>query len=295
MEIRIARKEDLERLKTIWKRCFGDEDRYIGFYFDNRNWTKEMAVLLVGNTIASMLAMIPAERISADGRAFSTAMLYAVATHPDYQRQGLADKLMEYSNHYLISKQIPETMLVPAEESLFDFYEKRGYKEAFFVRQVELTTNEIDCLAGTDPMRCQLQPAEPGHYNDIRRKLLQGHSYIDYNAEEISFQKKECQLLDSDIFVIVPEERKENAAGCAAIERISEAKVIVKEFLIPEKYQAAVLAEIKKQIPAEKYVVRTPEFSGEGLGGAVRSFGMLRLHAAENAGSARAYLGIAYD
>ncbi len=330
MEIRMARKEDLECLKQIWKRCFGDEDRYIDFYFDNRIWTEEMAVLLVDDTIVSMLAMIPADFITAEGETDKTAMIYAVATHPDFRKRGLAEKLMEYSNRYLITKEIPSTMLVPAGEELFDFYRKRGYKETFFIRQIKLTRDEVANLADSALIRCVIDSAEPNQYNEVRRKCLKGHYFIDYRTQEIAFQKKESQLYGVDIYTIKVERvlnEKLNAMklggfsetsdtiGCAAIERTADT-VLIKEFLIPEEYLISALKQIVTHMPCEKYIVRTPAFSGETLRGSIRSFGMLRVNTdfgdkiEEPCGTCRtdlehpnttglnnmlAYLGIAYD
>ena len=302
METRIAVKEDLQRLKVIWKLCFGDEDRYIDFYFDNRDWETETAVLLIDNQIVSMMAMIPVDIAGQSACKFNASMIYAVATHPDFQKQGLADRLMEYCNHYLLAKQISLTMLVPADNDLFRYYRKRGYKEAFPVRQVELNNYDIEGMTDTLSSGCRLYPAKPFEYNEMRRSFLTGYSYIDYQDEEISFQKKESQLFGSDIYGIelkaFTDERNGAVGvnGCAAIERISEDKVIVKELLLSENYLPVALKQILKLMPAEKYIVRTPVFLGETLGGSVRAFGMLRVNQKTDLSAINeAYLGIAYD
>lgn len=297
--MRLVKKEDLEGLKEIWKLSFGDEDSFIDLYFQNRNWLSETAVLLLDGRIVSMLTMIPVEMIGETGERCKASMLYAIATHPDFQKRGFADQLIDYSNQYLLSQQVSVTLLVPAGEELFRFYAKRGYWDGFFVREAVLNRNEIETLSGRGSMDCSVAPIDPSGYNRIRRKLLAGHPYLDYRDEEISFEKQLGRIYDADLFAI----EIDGAEGCAYFERISREEVMIKELLVPEKYLAAALRQISARIPGEQYIVRTPAHFGEILGGAVRPFGMLRINGADGkhgnsapcAGSTDSYLGIAYD
>lgn len=309
MEIRLAQKEDLKQLKVVWKLCFGDEDWYIDFYFENRNWVEETAVLLLDGMIVSMLAMIPVTVSEENREKHEASMLYAIATHPQFQKQGLADKLMEFANQYLLSKEVVATMLVPAEEPLFQFYEKRGYSGAFSLREVTLSRIEMEKSADSASYDCCFYPVEPADYNTTRRGILDGYCYVDYRVEEILFQKKECQLYQGDLFLI----ETEGVIGCAVIERISQETVMVKELLIPEKHLASAIKQILLMMPAETYILRTPAFFGETLGGSIRLFGMIRVNQEvgiletmnrETAGGGNdenqassliPYLGIAYD
>lgn len=299
MEMRLVKTEDLEGLKDIWKLSFGEEDRFIDLYFQSRNWLHETAVLLFDGRIVSMLTMIPVEMIGETGERCKASMLYAIATHPDYQKRGFADQLIDYSNQYLQSQQVSVTTLVPAGEELFRFYEKRGYRDGFFVREAVLSRNEIETLSGRGSMDCRVTPIDSSSYNRIRRKLLTGHSYLDYRDEEISFEKQLGCIYDADLFAI----EIDGAEGCAYFERLSQEQVMIKELLVPENYLTAVLRQISVRVRGEQYIVRTPAHSGEILGGAVRPFGMLRINevvcmhesSAPCAVSADSYLGIAYD
>jgi len=299
MEMRLVKKEDLEGLKEIWKLCFGDEDSFIDLYFQSRDWLKETAVLLLDGRIVSMLTMIPVDMIRENGENCKASMLYAIATHPAYQKRGFADKLIHFSNQYLLSEQVSVTLLVPAGEDLFRFYEKGGYQEGFFVREAVLNRDEIEVLAGRESMPCRVTPIEPSGYNNLRRKLLTGHPYLDYRDEEISFEKQLGQIYDADLLAI----EIDGTEGCAYYERISQEEVIMKELLIPDRYLAAALKQISAMIPGEKYIVRTPPHSGEILGGAVRPFGMLRINGVDSEFAkidscpvgTDSYLGFAYD
>jgi predicted acetyltransferase len=298
MEIRLVNREDLDGLKEIWRRSFGDPESYIDFYFGIRDWLSETAVLLEDGKAVSMLTMIPADMIDEEGGRCSAAMLYAIATHPDYQKRGFADRLIEFSNQYLLSKQIAVTLLVPASEDLFRFYTKSGYRDAFYVREAALSRGDIDLLRG-EPRPCRFVPVKPMEYNALRRKLLEGHPYLSYRDDEVSFQKLSSQLFNADLYAIVIGD----AAGCAYAERISEEEVVVKELLIPEQLLIPTVKRIAELLPADHYMIRTPVHAGEILGGRIRHFGMLRDNRTIGAGTPaetgcpirESYIGIAYD
>ncbi|MDD3168368.1 MAG: GNAT family N-acetyltransferase [Eubacteriales bacterium] len=292
MEMRHAKKEDLKELKEIWKLAFGDEDRFINLYFQSRDWSSETAVLLVDGRIVSMQTVIPVHLIGEDGGKSSAAMLYAVATHPDFQKRGFADQLIGFSNQTLLSEGISITVLVPATEELFRFYGKRGYHKGFYIREAVLSRADIEALAGRDSSCCRISSIEAAEYNLLRKRLLRGQPYLDYREEELSFQKKLARMSGADLYVL----ELGGTEGCAYAERISQEEVIVKELLLPEHSLSAAVCRISALLPAEKYTVRTPPHCGEALGGMVRPFGMLRMNSRNDCPSGlQSYLGIAYD
>lgn len=307
--MRLAKIEDEAELREIWKLAFGDEDSFIELHFKNTDWVGRTAVLLEDGRNVSMLTMIPVELIEKDGTKSKASMIYAVATHPDFQKRGYAEKLLEFSNRYLMSVQTEITLLVPAREELFRFYEKRGYLPGFPVREAVLGIGEIEKLAGPDPYHFSFTPVLSDGYNRIRKCLLRGRSYVDYRDAEIDFQKKLALIADAGIFGINGGSKGE---GCAYYERISQKEVLIKELLVTDGYEAAALKQFAELVPAEKYIVRTPAYAGAVLGGSIRPFGMIRFNEGAEAiapsGSAadssnptvpadrrEYYLGIAYD
>lgn len=295
---RMAEQDDLERLKEIWRLCFGDPDAYIDLYFRTRNWRHETAVLTEEGTIVSMLAMIPAVLRNANGESRPAAMIFAVATHPEHQKKGYADLLLEYANDLLAKKQISMTALVPATDELFRFYEKRGYRTAFTVREILLTAKEIENLSCAKENPFKIHPASPTGYQSVRKTMLEGHSYLDYREEEILFEKQTAVAYGTDICLFslngqTNEWEESSAEGCFYAEWISEKELLVKELLVPESQLAEALRKIAEYYPASEYLVRMPIGLGSSLGGTVRPFGMLRSDSIMAGDDF--YLGIAYD
>lgn len=299
METRLAKIEDQEELREIWRLCFGDEEGFIDLYFKCMDWIKEVAVLLHGGRVVSMLTMIPVDLVGAVGEKQRASMLYAIATHPDFQKRGYADQLIEFSNRYLLSNQVETTLLVPAREELFHFYEKSGYANGFYVREAVLKIDEIAELAEAAPLDCLITQAEPAEYNVIRKRLLEGYPHIDYRDEEIAFQKSLALMFDADLLIM----EAGGAEGCAYYERISPEEVLIKELLIRDQAAAAALKRITELVPAEKYIIRTPAYAGTCLDGGIRPFGMIRINESNDKSvyskpsedERGPYLGFAYD
>lgn len=294
-EVRLALKGEFKRQKEIWKHCFGDEDRFIDFYYKNRYEESETMVLLYKGEISAMLTMIPIQVVTPDQQKFPSAMFYAIATDPQKQSLGLATQLMDYSHEYLGQKNKAFSILVPAGESLFDFYHKRSYNDGFFLRELLLPRENIeDWEENLEVSLPQIFPISANEYNLRRNSQLEGYLYVAYADREIDYQKKVSQMSGADIYAI----DMENTKGCAVIERINPGEVIVKEILLPEEFLKTALKTIAELLPAQKYIIRTPAFSGERLGGEVRAFGMVRPQSKREgiiSVEEQGYLGLAFD
>ncbi|TGE31574.1 GNAT family N-acetyltransferase [Desulfosporosinus sp. Sb-LF] len=292
--VRLAQEGETVCQKELWKRCFGDPDSYIDFYYANRYKEDETAVLLHGGEILAMLTRIPVETMTPDKRSFNTVMLYAIATHPEYQRRGFATQLIDFSNEYLRSGKKELSVLVPANRQLADFYRKQGYQDGFYLRESLLSREGVDRLPIHKSCHCTITSVTPEEYNRRRNKQLSGRLFISYADGDIAYQKKLSQKSGADIYAVDIEEIK----GCLAVERLPSDTALIKEILLPEDLMNVAIQQIVKQLPAKEYVLRTPPHLAEHLGGSVRPFGMIRAHreidwviTPEDLG----YLGFAFD
>lgn len=285
---------EINRQKEIWKRCFGDSDEYIDFFYANLYKNDETMLLLQNKEILAMLTMIPIKTVAPDNQSFSATMLYAIATHPEFQNRGFATRLMDFTHKYLEAKNNKFSILVPADKHLFEFYRKLGYEEAFYIRELQITPEGISVFTEVEASTSTLKSISSEEYNRRRNKQLNGQLYISYYEREIDYQKSLSQKSGTDIYGI----DTETVQGCVALERINADKVLVREILVPEEFLAMALKIIAKQIPAQEYIVRRPVFCGGQLGGYIRPFGMMKVlgkneykHTAKNMG----YLGFAFD
>lgn len=293
-EIRLAQKGETARQKEIWKLCFGDPDSYIDFYYANRYKEDETAVLLHDGVITAMLTMIPVRTVTPDKQSYNTVMFYAIATHPKYQNRGFATHLRDFSNQYLKARSNELSVLVPASIQLYDYYRKQGYQEGFYIREALLSRDRIECLPIHRVCQCLISSTTAEEYNRRRDLQLSGRLFISYNDEDIVYQKKLSQQSGTDIYAV----DIEDIQGCLTVERITSEKVLIKEILLPEDYMNVAIKQMAQQFSAKEYVLRTPPYLSEKLGGSIRPFGMSRacresdlLITREDQG----YLGFAFD
>jgi len=293
VEIRLAKNGEVGQLKELWKVCFGDEEDYINLYFNYKYKQEETAVLLWAGKIVAMATMIPAHMVMENGERYDLAMLYAIATHPEFQGKGLSTQIMEFCHGYLESHHQDLSILVPAQESLFGFYAKRGYKDGFYIREVTLTQNEIIGFKGNRNKKCFIKAISASEYNTRRRKALKGRIYIDYSNEAIAYQKRLCQEYGGDLYAL----DMEGAIGCAILEKINGGKILIKEMLMPDHLIEEAIRQIAKLLDSQEYVLRLPGYLGAHLGGAIRHFGMIKGFTQKDMVGPEelAYLGIAYD
>lgn len=292
--IRLARKGEILRQKEIWKLCFGDSDSFIDFYYTYRYKEDETAVLLDNQEIIAMLTMMPVKTVFPDKGSADTAMIYAVATHPGYRKRGGAAQLMSFSHQYLKKNKVDLSVLVPAGRKLFDYYQKQGYEQAFYLKETLLSREAVDALPVSGPFECEISAIASPEYNRLRKEQLRDRLYISYADEDIGYQKKLSQLSGTDIYGISVGE----AAGCFAAERMTPEKLLIKEILIPEPLLNPALKQIAKELPAREYTIRTPSYLGENLEGSVRPFGMSRILSKGDlriSPEDQGYLGLAFD
>jgi ribosomal protein S18 acetylase RimI-like enzyme len=116
----------------LYKRTFGDSDDYVRLFFERRFVADQAMVAIYNGNIASMLFALPIDIVSGS-RVYSARYIYAVATDPDYRLLGLSSMLLEKTHQELSDNKVELSLLVPASQSLFSYYERRGYKTQFYI------------------------------------------------------------------------------------------------------------------------------------------------------------------
>ncbi len=290
--IRLAQIEDSSRLNEIWALCFGDGEKFRYFYFKERFQPDQTMVYLIEGKIVAMLTMIQVD-LWKKGKTISLVMLYAIATHPEYQHQGIATELMDYAAEYQKNKGTKALVLVPAEPKLFPFYERQGYGEFFAVREKVWSVEEFRDLPQS--LRGEISPVTPKEYNGIRQKYLQ-EKFLLYREEEVAYQKNISRFSGANIYAL----DIGGTVGCGAVERIDEETLLLKELLLPPDLVEIGVKGISELLPGKKYLVRTPVFPGEEWDENCRPFGLLKwitegIELEKSKGNTWGYLGLAFD
>lgn len=130
--IRFAEQRDLPAIYSLWETCFPDEGGFNGYFFSHLYEPQHTLLLMQENTLCAMLQMLP-YTLSVNGELREITYIYGVCTHPSHRRRGYAAELLERSFALDKEKKRAASILIPAEEWLFEFYRPFGYTETFYL------------------------------------------------------------------------------------------------------------------------------------------------------------------
>lgn len=129
-KIQFAAKETAPLVRRMWKQTFDDTDEFLDLFFDCKYKDSNTLIYITDNVAAASLQMLPYE-INFYGEKIPFAYLAGLCTLPEYRKRGYMAKLIRKAHQVLTERNIPLSILVPAEEWLFGFYEKYGYEKVF--------------------------------------------------------------------------------------------------------------------------------------------------------------------
>lgn len=181
-EVVFAHPDDLQMREAVcelWRTCFDDGD-FSEFYMSERATQDNMLVIYRDGRPVSMASFLPAVYHTAKG-AIPVRYVYAVATLPEYRRQGLAEKILICG-----SKLWDEPLvLCPADEHLYHYYGKMGFVTGFRSEDVGARiTPAKKCF-----WRFHLEEADPEGYAAVREQhwAAGDHAFLSWDAQAVAF------------------------------------------------------------------------------------------------------------
>lgn len=108
---------DSDQIINLWHNVFKDSREDIIFFLDNCK-NKKCLGAFVNKKLVSMLFLVDCSFGKLNGK-----YVYAVATLDEYRGLGIAGSLVETAKKYMEDF----LWLIPAEESLIDYYKKFGF------------------------------------------------------------------------------------------------------------------------------------------------------------------------
>ena len=279
--IRTPDSNDLEELHTIWSTVFDDSDRALFFNFF---YNPKLSVICeFENKIAAMGFLIPVgDLIAAQGENIPCAMIYAVATLPEFRGFGFGGAVSRELINIAHDNSSPAVVLYPANDSLFDFYSKNTSMREWFYG---IEYNYLRPFPDFGNIEYEIISIK--EYMFLRENLLNDIPHIKYNHNIVEYQSKLCELFGGGLY------RFKTPLGdaCAVVDQQSDFTIGVKELLIPNELNPVTrqdlilktVSTIAKKFPERKYIVRTPEFHSLNNGreckckDAKKRYGMLSL------------------
>ena len=287
---RSAMHSDRQALKLLWKRVFLDSDEEIDtffrFYFE-----PQMVVVVADNEDVPVAAgyVLPIGNLLCNELSIPCAMIYSVATHPEYRNHGFGTSVVRDLISIGFSKGFKTVVLSPSRDDLFEYYSSRTlFQDWFYVSERKYKTSPHLGNA------VELSSITVNDYYRLREDLLSGIPHIEFDLPCLSYQLLLSRRFGGDLFrVDTP-----GGIGCAVVEKQSDGAVWVKELLTSNICETVALSAVASMFPANEYLVRSPAFS-KNLNSKTRRFGMLaspdNLINIESLKTTSPYYGLAFD
>lgn len=160
MKIEFAGPKDRQELKEIYRACFpGDPEHFWDFELDCRMGSDNILVYRENGKILSTVQILP-ECFLLAGKTYPVQYIYAAATLPEAQGNGLMGKLLERAHRLARERGQRFSVLITQNDSLFDFYARFGYRDC----------GKVGCVKATDDPTAKgvVRLAQP---QDISRML----------------------------------------------------------------------------------------------------------------------------
>ena len=150
----------IDSLITLWNRVFGDDEDYIKLFFKEVYFDGECFAETDGDKVVSAFYLLKCS-IKCGGKIYFGRYLYAAATLPEYRGKGLMGRLIEEAENYVRAEKIDFIALVPANDSLYDYYGKFGFNESMY--KYKLAINKE-----TATLRAFREITDPEEFHGIR-------------------------------------------------------------------------------------------------------------------------------
>ncbi|MEG2174926.1 MAG: GNAT family N-acetyltransferase [Oscillospiraceae bacterium] len=199
MNITVATNEMIPALSSLWRCAFGDSQDYIDLFFARRFPTARGMVVMDGMRPLSMLFLLPLTVASGD-RFWNARYLYAVATDPDAQGQGLSTALLSQTHRLLEMQGVDLSFLVPATSSLFDYYGARGFDTQFYLSKQVLSADPMGEMQPlTRVTLSKMRPLRDRCFANCALFARWDEKALDYQDLEASFSGGETLKFQTDM------------------------------------------------------------------------------------------------
>lgn len=127
MNIRYAKGEDLDKLKDIWNYCFGDEESFVEYYFNNKYKPENTIIVEEGDDFKSSL-QLNQYKIKLNDKIYDISYVVGVSTYPNARGKGYMKDMMEFSLNEIYKRGQIVSLLMPIDYRL---YKKYGYEHCY--------------------------------------------------------------------------------------------------------------------------------------------------------------------
>jgi predicted acetyltransferase len=165
--------DDVNSLKELWLQTFSEDKQQLDSFFE-KLFSPE--ICFTAKSDGELVAMLYMLKTSVNGH--NAGYLYAVATKAEFQGRGIISKLINYA---IDNSNIELCITLPAEDSLYGFYEKLGFCNNS-VNTATVSRSQLSSMA--KPYK--KDELVVSNYCGIRNRVLK-NNFLFWNNNHINF------------------------------------------------------------------------------------------------------------
>lgn len=259
----------LPRLRQIWQTCFDDTPEGTEFVFSHLLHPDQM--LVYTDKDHRPVAMINWKLLpfTTPSSRMMGAYIFGVATLPQFRGKGISRQMMSHLHGLLKAEGATLSCLVPANQSLFDFYAGQGFEPFFSYKLAQVAAQEIH----TDSREGTLTPTSLEILEPLRNQAFAGRSLFGaWDAGYLQFAEQDNRFYGGETLEFSCRGR----SGYAVCQMREEDTLLVREVVVDREDVSSLLAALHKRFAAKRYQLRLPvDFPGE-LPGNDTPFAMIK-------------------
>lgn len=241
--IRFASNNDINGIIDLWHESFGDSAAEIKFFLDNKFNPKNTLVFEENKKIASMLFLLDGE-MCINNRNHAAYYLYAACTSHEYRGRGLMGELLKFAEKTAFERNVHFICLMPAEDSLFNYYSRFGYLPVFSRKLLSIKRDDL-----TDKPESSYSDSSFYSLKDLRDTSFKGIDRFVWCDSSISFAFNHTKMYGGHILI--------NDKGYA-LYSLNGDETTVKEFAFPQSEIASFAAFLFNKHDIEKITFVLP-------------------------------------
>ena len=203
--------------RILWDKCFSEEDkRFVDLYFEKRYTDQDNIFIEKDGKVVSALQLI-SYPFSYYGKTIGCAYLSGCCTDPEYRSQGLMNDVIIKSLNQAKNNGACFAALIPASESLFNYYEGTNFIPIFDYSKIKInksqqpTANSQQLVSGCQIISHRVTES-PSHQDDGELDFYQVYEYfntkmrarnccIQHDEYDFGVILKDLELFDNHLLV----------------------------------------------------------------------------------------------
>jgi predicted acetyltransferase len=131
-----------QAVRDMWKVCFDDTDAFMLLYFSEKYDNENTLVYIENGKVVASLQLLP-YRFTFCGVEIPVGYISGACTLPACRNKGFMSRLLLEAFGLMRQRNIPLSLLIPAEDWLYGYYANCGYETVFDADDTEIPLKRI--------------------------------------------------------------------------------------------------------------------------------------------------------